>query len=606
YLIHCLQKESMETISMDAYPKSGASRIGIAEIEQYVAERTGSAVVYGIKEVLDPGDSIVGGNRIAGPMETHSRYEWYLPLVARKPLVWKTETVPSTNLDRVSFLMPVGFGNGSPLPQPSGQWDIYCNDRFAVSVRMVNHSQLWRGDECSFAFTANRIETAEPFSSLCLSSVLTQESCAAFGPAFLTVPTYWLEPGNPAVIRVEAKSPVESTRWFYLTMVPDILFRSDIYPAVDLLKDNNRRTIGDYNVYFGDIHNHSGQVTDEIRNRGCGMGSWEDNYLYAKGPGGLDFYSLTDHERQIHPDNPGKYFGLADRHNEDGRFVCLPGYEFTSQCYGHRNVYFKGAGGIVVNSNREGGNPTLDPKLSTTLDELWNALEKHGVPFITVPHHPSATSHPCSLGFYNRKYDRLIEVYSCWGSSEYYGDFPRGVSDRYRTLNVRDALSRGFRTGLIASADGHDAHPGNAQSALVKHHHQFHFLGSGRAVVLAPELTRQAVFDALYERRCYATTGVPILLGFTVNEKLMGMELPTLRQNERPQLKLTCEGSNGIDHIRIIKNGRVAHTAFCHGEFAYDMEWEDIDYNSSHSNYYYVRVVQVDRESAWSSPIWIG
>ena len=132
---------------MDAYPKSGGDRITISEIEDYIAEGTGSAVVYGIKEMTDPGDSIVGGSRIAGSMETHSRYEWYLPLIARKSLLWKTDTVPGTNLDRVSFLLPVGFGNGSPLPQPSGQWDIYCNDRLAISVRMVNHSQLWRSDD---------------------------------------------------------------------------------------------------------------------------------------------------------------------------------------------------------------------------------------------------------------------------------------------------------------------------------------------------------------------------------------------------------------------------------------------------------------------------
>ena len=52
---------------------------------------------------------------------------------------------------------------------------------------------------------------------------------------------------------------------------------------------------------------------------------------------------------------------------------------------------------------------------------------------------------------------------------------------------------------------------------MVKHHHQFHHLGSGRAVVLAEALTREAVFDALHARRCYATTGAPIVLDFTVN-----------------------------------------------------------------------------------------
>ncbi|HPA47252.1 MAG TPA: CehA/McbA family metallohydrolase [bacterium] len=591
---------------MDAYPNQGKERILPARIEQYIAEKTGSAVVLGLDKVLDPGDSLIGGSRIAGFMETHKRFEWYLPLTAQKALIWKTYQVPKTDRDRVSFLISAGFGNGSPLPQPAGQWDIFCNDRFAVSVRVVNHSQLWRGSECTFAFSANRLEAAEPYQSLCLSSVLTQEAFATFGPALLTVPTSWLEPGQSAVIRVEAKAEAESTRWFHIATTSDILFRSDVYPAVDLLSRNGPQKVGKHNLYFGDIHTHSGQVMDEIENRGCGMGSWEDNYLYAKGPGGLDFYALTDHERQIPPDNPAKYFGLADKYNENGRFVCLAAYEFTNHCYGHRDIYFRNMDAIVVGTNRKGLDPTMDPAICTTPQELWSKLEAHGVPFITVPHHSSATAHPCSWDFYNPKYDRLIEVYSTWGSSEYYGDFPRGVSDRYRTLTVRDALNRGWRAGLIASSDGHDGHPGNAQSPLVKHHHQFHFLGSGRAAVFADELTREAVFDALYARRCYGTTGPPIVLSFILNEKPMGSEIPSLKRRKAPQVKILCEGTNGIDHIRIVKNGNVCHTVPAHGEFSGTVEWEDAEFDPDRSNYYYVRVVQVDRESAWSSPIWIG
>lgn len=591
---------------MDAYPVQGAGRVSRTELERYIAERTGSAVVLGFSEMTDAGGATVGGERIAGFMETHERDEWILPLRAKRGLSWKTAVVPGTDLDRVSFLLSTGFGNGSPLPQPSGQWDIYCNERFALSVRVVKHSQLWRGRECTFAFAANRIEAAEPFGSLCLSSALTRESFAAFGPALLTVPTAWLEPGQAATIRIEPKSDVESTRWFCLGVASDILFRCDIDQAVMLLANDARPNVDGYNLYFGDIHTHSGQELDETDNRGCGMGSWEENYEYAKGPGGLDFYALTDHEWQIPSDDPSRYFELADRYTERGRFACIPAFEFTSQGYGHRNVYFRAAGGTVVNANRRGGRPTLDLEYCTTPDELWTQLEACGVPFMTVPHHPSSASHPCTWDFYNPKYDRLVEVYSVWGSSEYYGDFPKGVTDRHRSLDVREALNRGLRVGLIASADGHDGHPGNAQSPLVKHHHQFHHLGSGRAVVLASELTREAVFDALHARRCYATTGVPIVLSFTVNGALVGSELPALSSRERPQLKVTCRATNGIDHVRIVKNGRVVQTVPCHGEHACDIEWEDADYVPSRPSHYYARVVQVDRESAWSSPIWIG
>jgi hypothetical protein len=233
-------------------------------------------------------------------------------------------------------------------------------------------------------------------------------------------------------------------------------------------------------------------------------------------------------------------------------------------------------------------------------------MEATGVPFITVPHHPSAASHPLNLDFHDPRYDRLYEVYSCWGSSEYYGDFPRGVSDRLPSGDLRDALRRGQRFGVIASSDGHDGHPGDAQSPLVKHHHIFHFCGSGRAAVLAHSLTREGVFDALHARRCYATTGPPIALQVTLNGAPMGSELPMLDAGKRPLLQIACRATNGLTEVRIVKNATVVHTVPCHGQFRTEVEWQDADYDPVGPSSYYVRVVQKDRESAWSSPHWIG
>ena len=171
---------------------------------------------------------------------------------------------------------------------------------------------------------------------------------------------------------------------------------------------------------------------------------------------------------------------------------------------------------------------------------------------------------------------------------------------------VRDALARGYRFGIIASSAGHDGRPGGDQSPELKHHHMYHHLGSGRAAVFAQELTREAVFDALYERRCYATTGVPMILWFDINGSVMGSELPALADGDRPRLRVVAKGTNGIDHVRIVKNGEVAHTRLCHGEWEVTVEWEDSGYDAGVPACYYVRVVQSCRESAWSSPIWIG
>jgi hypothetical protein len=51
---------------------------------------------------------------------------------------------------------------------------------------------------------------------------------------------------------------------------------------------------------------------------------------------------------------------------------------------------------------------------------------------------------------------------------------------------------------MIASNDGN---PGNAQRRH-RQPHLHHLPGSGLGTALAPELTREAIFDALYARRC--------------------------------------------------------------------------------------------------------
>ena len=589
---------------VDPFFVPAGRRAVVPEIQARFEQLTGATPVVGFDGVPDPGDAVAGTERIAGFMAQHDRREWLLRLDARQGMTWRTEPVPASHRATIGFLLNMGFGNGSPLPQPTGQWDILVNERLAVSVRTVNHSQVWRMGDRAFAFAANRIETARPYESLRLSAAIRDEAFAAFGPALLTVPASWVEAGAPATIHVRSVAGDASSRWIRLAPTGNILNWGNIWAAVHVLTQPHP-SVGPHQVFFGDIHTHSGETVDG-KNKGCGRASRAENYEYARGPGALDFYALTEHEYQVDPGKIDEFLGLADTYEESGRFVCLPGFEFTNQLYGHRNVYFRDTGGTVFNTNKEWAGPTMDPDKCHSPHDLWAAMAATGVPFLTVPHHPTAIPHPLNLDFHNPKYDRLYEVYSSWGSSEYYGDFPRGVSDRWRRHDFRDAVARGLRFGAIASSDGHDGHPGNVQGMQQRHHHLFHFCGSGRAAVLAQELTRHEIFDALHARRCYATTGVPILLGVRLGAAVMGAELPALTAQRRPVLEVTCTGTNGLDHIRIMKNARVAATIPCHGERETALQWEDASYSNDEPASYYVRVVQQDRESAWSSPIWVG
>ena len=88
----------------------------------------------------------------------------------------------------------------------------------------------------------------------------------------------------------------------------------------------------------------------------------------------------------------------------------------------------------------------------------------------------------------------------------------------------------------IAASDDHRSHPG-----------QPHW---GIAAVRAPALTRDAIFNALHQRRTYGTTGARILLEFRVNGEPMGGETVT---DGAPRLDVAAHGTDTIDSVEILR-----------------------------------------------------
>ncbi|MCL2815492.1 MAG: DUF3604 domain-containing protein [Oscillospiraceae bacterium] len=579
-------------------------RISASDLARSFQKLTGAALIKGFGKMCDMGGGCSGANRIAGFMETHIKAEYSISQSAPAPLIFETETVRTNQAAFAAFIFSMGFGNGSPLPVPSGAFEIYVNDVFCLSVRKVNSSFYWHGGEngSEFVFCMRRLETARPYEGMQLSDMIRDESQAAFGIGILKVKSDILEEGNPAKIAIVPAGEYQSSQYFYLADCPNITAGANIEEAISMLAGKNIKKSGKYNVYFGDIHTHSGQLRDKTDGGvTCGMGSMESNYKYAKGPGGLHFYALTDHEFQILPDYEEQYFDLADKYNKDGEFVCLKAYEHTSPVYGHRNIYFGGEAAKVVAAYATDDAQNAVAGSATAPRELFERLS--GYECISIPHHPSSASHPFNIDLITDK-DVCCEVYSSWGSSEYGGDFPRGVSDRHGKLAVSEMLKRNLKLGLVAGSDGHDGHPGNAQSPLVKHPHLFHFCGSGVTAALCERLTREDIYEAVKNRRCYATTGVPIILDFRANGYDMGSVIENF--NQTPRLYVRCEGTYAIAEIRVVKNGKIIHTENCHNMWNYEFEFSDGGFLAGDRANYYIRVLQADMESAWSSPVFFN
>ncbi len=564
-------------------------------------------------------DLVEGFSRISEWCRAHRSREWVASFTDARSAYyahqnggdhlqfWTGEIPEGTGADRVIFVFSVGTGMGSMLPQPSGRFDVRLNvppglQTDLISFCVTKESRIWQRGEVTLAYDVRRSDWAPGQSPMKLDTHLTEESAATFGIMALQVPKSLVQEGAPTRIDVVPLNRQSSRRWFKLDvdMFARPIFKCNIEPAVEAcVAGPLAPEIEDWNVYFGDLHAHTGE--EHGSGRSCGTGSLEENYEYGRDVAGIDFIAIAEHDWQLaDQDDWNERMEQMDAWNEDGRYVVIPGYEWTSAKYGHRNVYYRDTGWPYFDNNPGPGHNEISLE-SRSPAELWAALRDCGARALTIAHHPSVGFFPVDWSYMDEEFDRLVEVYSTWGNSEYLGaPVPGTASDRLPGLGALDALKRGHRLGLMASSDGHDGNPGNAQWSH-RQPHIHHRLGSGFIAVLADELTRSQIWDAMYARRCYATTGTRIVLDFRVNGAVMGSEIEA-SAGESNLIRAGVVGTAPVTRLEIVRDGEIIASKECR-DISVEIELEDAV--REESCFYYLRVLQSDGEMAWSSPIWV-
>jgi hypothetical protein len=329
-------------------------------------------------------------------------------------------------------------------------------------------------------------------------------------------------------------------------------------------------------ILFGDLHGHS--------NLSDGTGTPEDYYTYARDVAGLDVAVLTDHDHwgipflDETPANWARIEAAALRSHEPGRFVTLLGYEWTSWIFGHRHVlYFADEGELRSSADERFDSP----------QELWAALA--GAPALTFAHHsagaPIATDWSIPP---DSTLEPVTEIVSVHGSSESF-DSPLPVRGMLEGNTLRDALGRGYRLGFIGSGDSHDGHPGLVQLA--------DGASGGLAGILASELTREAVLEALRARRSYATNGPRIVLDVTLDGRAMGSSLPA---GAGKKLAIRVAAPGPIEAVEVVSGAGVIARNEAKAERSLGIELELPEVAAG--SWLYVRVLQSDGGAAWSSP----
>lgn len=297
-----------------------------------------------------------------------------------------------------------------------------------------------------------------------------------------------------------------------------------------------------------DLHNHS-LLSD-------GRGDPEVAFRSMRAAG-LDIAALTEHTRMAsafegggyvdRPQSLGPLIGidqgrwdilgeLADGAGEDGRFVAIRGFEWSSPSLGHVNVWFSDG---WTDPFRTGGMAPSDagtPPLREGLSRLRPALRHRLLQAIErAPAGPPAMaglfdwlaegSGPAAMGGFNHPgrdsgmfahfaldpaaLSRMVSIEAFNRSDDYLFE---GI-DRGAGSPINRCLNQGWRVGLAGVTDEHGSEWGFQE-------------GQGRTGLWVSDLSRSGVRRALFSRRFFAAKVPGLALDASLDGWPMGGTAP--------------------------------------------------------------------------------
>jgi len=350
---------------------------------------------------------------------------------------------------------------------------------------------------------------------------------------------------------------------------------------------------GHYKVYYGELHVHTAYSD--------GSGSFDELYNLYKNSYGLDFLAITDHDALRLGNNhfsPGEWAylkALNEIYNQPGEFVTINGYEWTHSTWsgrqdstvkiGHKNVYFKGGEeSPFFNHHR---------KIAYDAVSLFKTLrDSDGIAF---PHHPPWGG--LTWEDHDPEIQTNYEIVSIHGANEYMGNLPIPHRGGMPGTFAQDGLALGKHFGFVGASDSHGlyyhSNEGWREDA---------YKGGLTGVLLKGDLTRKNIWQALKERRNYATAGEKQYLEFFINGHPMGS---AINVNAPPVISFEAR-SRDILYAYILRNNKELFVSGKIGGTLTAYKGLTDETIAPGKNFYYLRVVYTDGTVAWSSPIWVN
>ena len=325
---------------------------------------------------------------------------------------------------------------------------------------------------------------------------------------------------------------------------------------------------GEYRVYFGNLHSHTG-FSD-------GIGVPEYAYDYARYTAELDFLAITEHsnlyDHYLDWDKSRKWREIqeiAEAKTEEDTFLALYGAETTwYNQFGHMNTY--------------------------NMDFFINAYETkfNDIPtyYELVKRYPDSIqqwNHPWSCG--NRHLD---------GFAPYDPELDKVM--HMLEINTIESKELGGLYYYVKALDlGWHIAPVGSQD---NHHGQWGTENTLRTGVLVDRLTEEHFFDAVRRQRVYFTSALFLQVWFRVNGAIMGSRIS---ETEMLSFDIVAsyrrETGQRIVRAEIIgEQGIVLHSVECK-ELELRLQFE----LPSGQRYYFVKVYQEDGEFAATAPVWV-
>jgi predicted metal-dependent phosphoesterase TrpH len=310
-----------------------------------------------------------------------------------------------------------------------------------------------------------------------------------------------------------------------------------------------------YNIYFGDLHNHT-NISD-------GSGTPEEAFSQARDDGHADFLAITDHS-SFFDDQVWKLIADTAEKYTTTSFTALRGFELT-ESWAHMNIY------------------NTDWYLKyASVEKAYDTLAKCKDAIAQWNHPGNFTYENSPLSRYSPAIDSVINLL------EIYNGKRRWYFNEYQA-----ALDKGWHVGPSANSDNHSA------GWITGYEY--------RTAVLASSVEKDSLYDALRNRRTYATMDKNLKIYYTINGHIMGSVIP---DSSVLMFRVVISDPDTADWFeKILKVELVSNYGHIVADtipYAHKVVWEhDLDdYIQYIYTFYYLKVT-MDDGFAVTAPIWI-